>query len=155
MNETRLVNDLGLKRLSGAREAGPELVQELEESFGVLPKDYKDFLIKFSASRFSQDVVFTLIQKSPWSKEGVQSLDDFYGFSEKGWHDLHEVNNQLKGDIPDDTVAIANDAGSNLILLSLNQDTFGHVLFFDRDSAKTYLIARSFTEFLDSFRKNG
>jgi cell wall assembly regulator SMI1 len=155
MNITRLVDDLGLRRLSGALETDSEMVADFERSFGKrLPDDYVAFLCKIGASTFHEEVGYVPIEKSPWAqRDDLQVIDGFYGFSQKAGHDLRKQNAHRDEAIPGGWIVIGHDPGANSILLSTDDESFGQVAFFDRDSAKTFLIARSFTDFLNSFRK--
>lgn len=133
----------------GASEA---YIAELEQQSGfTLPLQYKDFLRNYGASIFMDAVEFQPLIPSPWAVNGAESFDGFYGMSERTNCDVLGVNRRLRNDLPADTIAIGNDPGANLILLSKS----GEVLFFDRDSAKCFLCAKDFAGFLDSFRFSG
>jgi len=96
--------------------------------------------------------VFSSIEPSPWSVDQNECFDLFYGCSPDPGFDLCRINTRLKGDIPEGTIAIGHDPGSNLILLAWNTN---QVLFFDKETGKTFLIAANFDNFLNSFHRRG
>jgi hypothetical protein len=68
--------------------------------------------------------------------------------SDDAGFDLAQINKRLRGNIPQNAIAIGHDSGSNLILLNLETE---QISFFDKDTGKTYLIAPTFNAFLKSF----
>jgi hypothetical protein len=144
--------NLPLKGVTGEFErASNAQIAELEKKLNVkLPEDYLDFLQKFGPSLFTEDVVFTSIESSAWAVNGDECFDLFYGVSANAGCDLCNINVRLVGDIPSKAIAIGHDSGSNLILLKLDTD---QVLFFDKETGKTFLIACGFNAFLKSFRR--
>lgn len=147
-----LINELGLQGIKGNFErAGEAQILETEMKLKLrLPEEYKKFLREFGASLFTQDVIFTPKEPSPWAVDGNERFDIFYGVSTDPGFDLCRVNTRLKGDIPAQTIAIGHDPGSNLILLSLDTN---QVRFFDKESGMTFLIAANFQDFLKSFHR--
>lgn len=145
-----IVEQLGLQGVNGEFQGANEArLNEAEQQLGVhFPKDYRDFLRQHGVSLFAQDVVFTPIEPSPWAMEGDECFDIFYGVSDDAGFDLAHINIRLRGDIPQNAIAIGHDSGSNLILLDLETD---QIRFFDKDTGKTYLIASNFGAFLKSF----
>jgi len=147
-----LVEHLGLRGIGGS------FVGATDQDFGKLeqycryqlPEDYKAFLKSYGASLFTKDVVFKLIEPSPWANDGVQSLAVLYGISSKPGFDLINQDVQLDADLPEGMIAIGHDEGGSHILMRLAD---GHIFFCDKETRKTYLIAETFTAFLDSFYK--
>jgi hypothetical protein len=149
-----LVKNLGLQGVKGDFQgASIADMAEAERSLNLrLPDDYRNFLQEFGASLFTEDVVFTPLEPSPWSVGRNECFDVFYGISADSGFDLCRVNSRLKGNIPVGTIAIGHDSGSNLILLSLGAN---EIRFFDKETGATFLIAVGFTDFLNSFHLRG
>ena len=141
---------LGLQGVTGQFiGADDRYLVELETVAGFgLPDRYKEFLARYGASLFHEDVVFLPIVLSPWAVDGMESLDVFYGASETPQFDVRRVNTRLRGVLPPGTIAIAHDSGSNLVVL----DSHGEIHFMDRDTGRLSLCARDFDSFLASFR---
>ena len=147
MSHEQLIT-LGLQRVFGEfAPASDGDIAATEADLQVkLPYDYRIFLKHYGASLFGADVGFRSREASPWAVNGVESFDLFYGVADDSDFDLRQINERLRGDIPAGTIAIGHDPGANLILLSGSD-----VLFFDRETGKTYEIAESFGAFLRSF----
>jgi hypothetical protein len=146
MTRQHLVEKLGLYPLKEDFQCANETqVREAENVLGFeLPADYRAFLSEFGVSGLSSAVVFAAIEPSPWAADGKDHMGLFYGISDDPDFDVCSVNADLRGDIPDDSIAIAHDSGANHLLLFRNNQ----VRFFDNDSGKTFLCARSFEDFL-------
>ena len=146
----KLLNHLNLKGVIGGFETITEpVLAEFERSIGSrLPADYRHFLLNYTPSLFANDVVFTTEEPCVWASKGVMTLDVFYGFSRDPDFDIRYENRVLEG-LPESTIAIAYDSGSNLILLVL---PYGEIRFFDRETRITSRIASNFTKFIESFR---
>jgi SMI1-KNR4 cell-wall len=146
-----LTEQLGLQGVTGeCVMASLDDIAGIERELNVqLSADYKDFLLTCGASLFTKDVAFLPIQPSPWAVDGVECFDVFYGVSQDAGLDLRRINIRLKNQLPKETVAIGHDSGSNLILLAWKTN---EILFLDKETGKTYLVARSFYRFLESFR---
>jgi len=130
--------------------ASDDYIAELENQFGFrLPDDYKLFIQTYGAAQFGEYCGYRPLQPSPWAANGVQTVDIFYGMSQNAGFDLRRVNMRLADLIVGNRIAIGHDAGSNLLLL----DKDGEVYFFDHETGTTYLCARDFDHFLDSFEK--
>ncbi len=143
------IESLGLQGITGGFVgADDEYIVTLESLAGFrLPDGYREFLKKRGASLFSEDMAFRPLVPSPWAVNGMESFDLFYGMSEDPGFDVSRVNIRLQGAIPERTIAIGHDPGSNHVVL----DASGAIYFFDRDSARVFLCAKSFEEFLASF----
>jgi hypothetical protein len=146
----RDMESLGLQGLTGRFVgAGEKYLVELERECSFsLPTDYKDFLKRYGASLFVQEVGFRPLVASPWAVDEVESFDVFYGVSDKPEFDLLRSNIRLRNVIPGRAIAIGYDPGSNLILLNAD----GTVCFFDRETGRLSLCATDFRSFLDSFQ---
>jgi hypothetical protein len=140
---------LGLEGLTGRFVgATAEYIADLERQCGFqVPHEYREFLQKYGCSLFVEDCVYRPASATPWSVNGVQSIDLFYGMAEKPEFDLLRSNVRLLGDIPATTIVIGYDSGSSHILL----DSCGAVYFLDGETGKMYLCAKEFGEFLNSF----
>jgi SMI1-KNR4 cell-wall len=147
-----LIKNLGLQGVKGPFQgASMADIVEAEKKLNLrLPDDYRRFLQEFGASLFTEDVVFTPIEPSPWTVDGNECFDVFYGISVDPGFDLCRANNRLKGDIPVGTIAVGYDSGSNQVLLSVDTN---QIRFFDKETGRTFLIAASFTDFLKSFHR--
>jgi hypothetical protein len=143
------LENLGLQGASGQFvRATDGQIGELEKQIGfTLSESYKTFLKHFGASLFAENAGFRALENSPWAVNGVESFDVFYGISEIPAFDVLSVNRRLRNSIPGQTIAIGHDPGSNLVLLSAT----GEVLFFDRDSGRTFRTATNFDSFVESF----
>jgi hypothetical protein len=152
MNRKKLINELGLRGVNGEfKGASLSQIAETEKNLNLaLPDDYRRFLQEFGVALFAEEVAIKPIEPSPWSVDGKECFDIFYGVSADPAFDLCRINTRLKGDIPIGTIAIGHDSGSNLVLLSLVDN---QIRFFDKETGKTFLIATSFTDFLNSFQR--
>ena len=152
MNQNFLIANLGLQGVTG--EFDGATATQIAESEVILnskfPDDYKSFLREFGASLFTEDVVFEPIEPSPWAVDGNECFDVFYGITKDSGFDICQINSRLKGEIPNGTIAIGHDSGSNKIILCL---VTNRVLFFDKDTGATFLVANSFGDFLEAFRR--
>lgn len=148
MTRQHLVENLGLYPIKECFQCATETqLREAERALRFkLPADYTAFLSEFGVSGISSDVVFAAIEPSPWAEDGKDHMGLFYGISDDPDFDVCRVNARLRGDIPDDSIAIAHDSGANHLLLFSNNQ----VRFFDNDSGDTFLCARSFEDFLKS-----
>ena len=151
MNQN-LIKNLGLQgATSESQGVSEKQILDSEKNLKIrFPDGYKKFLRECGASFFTEDVVFTPIEPSPWAVDGNECFDGFYGISTDPGFDLCRINARLKNTIPNGTIAIGHDSGSNLILLSSDS---GQVLFLDKDTGRTYLVAGNFENFLESFHR--
>lgn len=147
-----LIEKLGLQGVAGELNGASESqIIKSEAKLKIrLPDDYKEFLRKFGPSLFTEEVVFTPIEPSPWAIDGDECFDVFYGISTDSGFDVAQINNRLKGEIPDGTIAIGHDSGSNKILLFLDTN---QVRFLDKETGVTFLIAHNFGDFLKTFHR--
>lgn len=146
-----LLTKLGMCGVNGEFTGATEAqVQDAELKLNArLPDDYKAFVKDFGASLFTKDVTFKSKEPSPWAVGGNECIDVLYGIHGDAGFDLCRVNSRLEGAIPEGTIAIGHDSGSNLILLC---PVSSKVRFFDKESGATFLIADTFDDFLHSFR---
>lgn len=145
------LESLSLQGVSGPFVgATAEYIADLERLCGFhLPDDYKEFIQRYGASLFAEQCTFRSLTPSPWSVDGMEAFDVFYGMAEQPHADLIRSYIRLRNTIPPKTIAIGHDPGSNLILL----DADGAVQFFDRESGQRYLCAKDFGEFLNAFER--
>ena len=148
----KLISKLGLEAdeyRPGADD--PKRIAEFEKAIGKrLPEDYREFLLEFAPGGFSGNAAFRPLEPTPWSEDGLNCFDAFYGVEENSTFDLTTMYRDTRGAIPSGMFAIGYDSGSNNILMSLN-DPKGQIYFEDKDDGEVYLCANTFTEFLQSF----
>lgn len=134
---------------------------EAERLLGVqFPEDYRRFMLTYNGGR-PKPGGFDI----QW-EDGQEAADDWrtssFGWFFSVWDEPVEnllKENRQKGFYPEGTVAIAHDAGGNVILLGVDGEHKGHVLFWAREYAwdeneepridNVGFLASSFDEFLN------
>jgi hypothetical protein len=147
-------------------------LKHIEATLGVaLPADYRFFLMTINggAPRKTDGPVLFRISwdKQPWAKDyrtaqlaWLDTADNLPGRS-LAFAYSPQVLRQVRESMPNDTIPIGGDRGSNVILLGITGENRGKVFFWandyastDDDAEPTYdnvgFIANSFTEFLQS-----
>jgi len=138
--------------------ARPAEVDEFERSHGVtLPPEYRDFLLKSNGGRPADNLV-----NVPDFDEAA--VNHFFGLQRGDMYDLRSEGARIEGRIPPGTIAIGDDPGGNLFLLSVDGDSNGAVFFWDHedepvdqptdwsDFENVYRIADGFDQFLAMLR---
>ncbi len=124
-----------------------------------IPEDYRLFLLNCNGGR-PRKSVFTYIYKG---RKELGCVSRFLGIHNGEFDNLYQAVKTYKifqKRLPDNLLPIANDPGGNLICLSLIGNDLGSIYFWNHDweaddhEEPTYenifLIATSFTEFIDS-----
>lgn len=138
-------------------------IDAVESRLGVkLPADYRKHLLAHNGGRPRPDGFdIAWDHDCPAAEEWRTScLGWFLAVGDMKHSNLYRYNAvTFKGRIPDDTLAIAHDAGGNLILLALAGIHAGKVLFWVRDyeaeAGEVFgygnigLIAENFRGFID------
>lgn len=126
-------------------------ISQIEKQYGfILPLDYKEFLLNYNGEELERE---TFYFKNSWDEEENSIVHYFFLVdSEKYYEDFES---QYKfwiegGRLPEDVIPIARDPFGNLICISVSEDSYGKVLFWDHeldDDECFSIIADSFTEF--------
>lgn len=121
-----------------------------------IPDDYKKFLIKYNGGRPENDHIDF--------KEGNNGtlLNCIFGFTKERYGSFVRYQGVYAGRIPRNTLAIASDAGGNLIIMSVSGDDYGKIYFWDHemefnegeepDYSNLTLVADSFEEFISNLK---
>lgn len=119
-----------------------------------LPKDYREFLLKYNGGKPSSNCFSFSDDETDGSV--IQSFFGIHGMD--NYDLLYEYQNVYKDRIPDNCFPIACDSFGNLILISVKGPDRGKIYFWDHeeeayedvpDYSNLTLIADSFDEFLD------
>lgn len=115
-----------------------------------LPDDYKNFSSNYDGVRFYNCEFYV--------KDIAQKvlMDVLYGINGIKKYDIHKKNERFADEIPNKSLVIGEDPGGTPILL-VNDDKNNGIYFFDSDyffeqssdDENTYLIADTFTDFLN------
>ncbi len=130
---------------------------------GRLPGEYREFLLHYvGAFMCDEYVCFHFNEVPPWADaEGMMSLDVFYGFT-KGVYGLIQNIEIFFGRIPATIIPIGDTPFGSQVCLGISGDERGKVYFWDKDDEReiagdrendfgnVYLIANSFSEFVES-----
>ncbi len=146
-----------IQMIDSFQKVGLSQINELEAMLHIeIPEDYRLFLLSCNGGR-PRKHVFTYIYEG---RQEMGCVSRFLGIHEGEWDNLHQTTKTYKifqKRLPDNLLPIANDPGGNLICLSLTGNDLGSIYFWDHDwegeepsYENTFLIATSFTEFIDS-----
>lgn len=123
-----------------------------------MPDQYREFLLKYNGGKPVPK--YFKVPGYPYEQSFVRDLKHLDGDGV----DLRELNDLLKGRLPQGYLAIGTDPGGNSILLSLVSPTKGKIYFFDhenepdeatddlKDYPNIYLLAAGFDEFINSLK---
>lgn len=142
----------------------PDQIRDAEKIIGVeLPDEYKRYLLSHKGGHPAPDVFQVQWSGQDWAEGNeINSVAWFlaiYDGKDESFLDYYESH---KGRIPKDTIAIARDPGSNLILLGTFGTNKGKVFFWQReyeadpssgkeaDYSNVGFVSNSFNEFIDS-----
>jgi len=155
---------MNIKIIDELHPTNLDQLREVEKIIGVeLPEEYKQFLLSHNGG-YPEPNVFRVQWSGQYWAEGneINSIAWFlavYDGKDMNFVDFYETH---KDRIPKDTVAIADDPGSNLILLGTSGPNKGKVFFWQRDYEVDFqngevpdysnvgFVSNSFNEFIDS-----
>jgi hypothetical protein len=145
---------------------GPKIskddIKSFEASIGfVLTQDYCDFLLEYNGGMTENDCYFKFqvaSSQSNWDNES--GLDLLYGINHSKRLDrLDENFNTFRKRMPDGFIPIGHDAFGNRICICLSKENYGNIYFWDHEQEEglptynnCFLIANSFTEFMESLK---
>jgi hypothetical protein len=128
---------------------------------GVLPNDYKEFLINYgSGLRFDVYVIYPLLVSC--SVGNWQEITTFLGFWSTNTRNIFRYYDVYKERLPSGFLPIAYDMSGNLTCISFAGENQGYVYFWQHDVWETvdekgntytkdlFLAAKSFDEFICS-----
>ena len=131
-------------------------IEHLEKEFGVLPHDYKNFLLSENLKIYNGKYYF--IDNYPYGTcSDVGFLYALYKDGEK----TYDISNVYDIDWMrvDNFIAIGHDSGGAKICIDLRPETKGHIYFYDTEGfdgqkfeEMIYKIANSFTEFIENLK---
>ena len=142
----------------------PTQLKEAEKEIGfALPEEYRQYLLTHKGGHPFPDVFRVQWQGQYWAEgneiNSVAWFFSIYDGEDENFLDYYETH---KDRIPKDTIAIARDPGSNLILLGASGPNKGKVFFWQRDYevdpgsdqeadySNVGFVANSLREFIDS-----
>jgi hypothetical protein len=137
----------------------PAELREFERELGAeLPRDYLDFLLTHNAARVKPKCFQWTVQSGRVDFNVVRYL---LGLCDLEWCSLRDYQKAYIGRIPANLLPIGIDEDSSNICLSISGDDYGKVYFWDRhfevfdgepDYSNVFLIANSFTEFINGLK---
>lgn len=136
-------------------------LNEIERKVGcVLPQQYKEFLLAHNGGRPKPSCFKIQWNGQEWAEGWDADMIDFFLSVPADFLDYYDTH---KGRVPDDTIPIAYDPGSNLILLGIGENNHGKVFFWmrseepdedDEENRGSYhnvgFVANSLNAFLES-----
>lgn len=140
--------------IEGFGKSSISIINQFEKTIGFeLPADYKQFLLSYNGGSDRMDEFYV-----PGLKEMIPT-DVFFGLDYDVELDLRTWYNEYKGDLLPNTIIIAHDPGSGIIVLINGPDLKG-VYYWDHacdfplsdEQSNVYKIADSFQEFIDGLK---
>lgn len=141
-----------------------EAIKEFEKKINVkLPDDYKQHLLKNNGGR-CEPSHFDFIENGKPSGSGIEW---FFALGDHKYNNLRRTCEIYKIEdkrMPDKMVPIADDGLGNSVCISCSEKDYGYVYFWDHenevdylvaddnDYSNLYLIAKSFTEFINGLK---
>lgn len=140
--------------IKGYGQANVNAISQFEDTIGfALPEDYKQFLQNYNGGSARKNNFYV-----PGLQETI-SLNVFFGLDVDRRLDLRTWYNDYRRDLLPQSVIIAHDPGTGIIVLINRPDVKGvyywdHAHNFPQTSEKlnTYKIAGSFQEFIDGLK---
>jgi hypothetical protein len=131
---------------------------------GKLPAGYREILEGFPfGAMFLKKLQFPAIEPTPWAARTTKrdTFDFFLGLKQ---HDrsVMESIDTYKDRIPDKFLPFGESSGGNLLCLSLREDSYGAIYFWDHEGevdtkgnrtpefSNAYLVANTFEDFVRS-----
>jgi hypothetical protein len=84
--------------------------------------------------------------------KGHSKSELFYGITDDNDYNLFDNYVHLKGEVPDEVIPIAEDAGGNRICIGLSGNYLDKIYFYDHEEQpgkNLYYICDGFSEFLN------
>jgi cell wall assembly regulator SMI1 len=142
--------------------ATEERLQQFEHYVGYrLPPDYREFLRSYGGVSLTDHVVAPALDSRADPDADLFSISDFYGFYRAVStgpcpYDLFQNYRTLKDALPAGMVPFG-ESGDNRFCISCSLRDYGRVYClvpgqFSDDTDTLYLIANSFTEFMESLQ---
>ncbi len=138
-------------------QISPEQIQAFEARTGIdLPDAYRKFLLASNGGEPTPDV----FDVPDWHGQST-ILAGLYGIHDGPHRNLEKVLKGSAGVLPPQFLAIAEDAGGNLVCLGIQGKHRGHIYFWDHedeldedgksklDMSNMYLLAKDLNSFLD------
>lgn len=125
-----------------------------------LPEEYKYFLEHYGECNFEKDAIFKPSVRTPFdNSQGFQELSFFYGIGTE--YSIYKMSETYCQRVPQGFVPIAELPGGNQLCIDLNSDSsnFGKIYLWDHENEcdggldNTYLVANSFSDFINSFKE--
>jgi len=114
---------------------------ELEDSLGkVLPKEYKDFLLRSNGGRPNPNTFKTK------NDEHETDIQFFFGITE-GTYNILDKHLLLESRLGPGRLAIANDSLGSHITIDLKS---GEIYFFDHETEEFHLVSETIDKFINS-----
>ena len=122
-----------------------------------LPDDYRLFLLEHNGGCLDANYDYIVTFETSGDNQSV--LDAFLNLTYNCFDsdDIYELwNSTYKGRMPSHFLPIARDPGGNIYCLSLGENDYGWVYFWDHerevfpaDYSNSYKISENFTSFID------
>ena len=141
--------------MKAVKDAGPRIneseIVALEREIGdVLPPDYRAFLLRFNGGLPEPDIIDVAgLADSPTDVQVFFGVRRNIGSSNILWN-----WNVYRDRVPANALPIASDSGGNVYCITLTAPGKGEISYTDlsRGLPRTYRVAATFTEFIDSLR---
>lgn len=118
----------------------------------VFPKEYLEYLEQHNDGELDANVI---------SDFDDCAVDYFYGTTSESYSDFAENLEMCRGRMPEGCVPIAEAEGGNLLCMSLEQSSYGAILWWDHETmdvdegeqcpysiGEMYVVAKDFSELL-------
>jgi len=184
---------LVIEKLGGLYECQSPKIEEVDilkfesDINAKIPKDYEKFLLEYGYCIFNESISFHPIKNSSEYNHtectGMMNhlfhgsqVGCFFGINldaESSHNELIDIYRTYYGRMPENFLPIADDGLGNKICISLNDESFGYVYWWDHENEwdednyfddvgknmpnevkyqNVYLISESFTEFLTKLK---
>ncbi len=113
-------------------------IENFEQKFSIMiPDDYKTYLHQFNGAKPINYIIKNLNENG-----GGTVLHHMYGLN---------TSNRYAIKIENDMLLFAEDAFGNEFAINLNtKENYGCIYFIDRETDETFIINKSFTDFISS-----
>jgi len=152
---------LGFSSFDSIPDNVTSLIRNFEETSNlILPDEYKYFLENYGECNFENDAIYEPVMLTPsMDPDNFQDISFFYGVGTD--NDLSRMLKVYIQRIPQDYVPIAELPGGDQLCMDvgINSSNYGKVYLWDHENEcnggieNTYLVANSFSDFIDSFKE--